>query len=395
MRKIILLVVFLNSLLLANGFEIKGVRAFSGDVEYSFPVIGNAEGLFDHITIEFDVKADFEPDLAIRFEYCDKNWQPMESIFFKNEGKNYENIINYYYAHHANETFDYHYKGKFPNKNISFPFSGKWKFFITDKFDEDEIYAEGRFYVVYPEIDLDISISKDKLDGSYRKTAKLNNSLRVTVSGKYPEGFFPHYLRGAEIIKNHEIDFPYVISVDDYSQMNYFEEDGNTSFSFVTREFTPGNEYRQIDIRDDNKYTYPDVYARYDDIDISRLFKHGYKDLNGGSILVPFKNRYAQYLDVTFRFRPPSIPYGKVGVVGSFSDWQPIEMHEEDEMYLATVNMRRGVYDYQYVLMEDGNVDWLIYEGNDWITKNQICVFVYAFTDELGGYEKIIGFYKN
>ena len=46
----------------------------------------------------------------------------------------------------------YHYNNAFPDKDgyVSFPFSGKWKYFIVDSQDPSLVFAEGRFVVVKP-----------------------------------------------------------------------------------------------------------------------------------------------------------------------------------------------------------------------------------------------------
>ena len=64
-----------------------------------------------------------------------------------------------------------------------------------------------------------------------------------------------------------------------------------------------------------------------------------------------------------------------------------------------SVQLKRGVYDYQYVtgkIVNDRveNIDWEILEGNFWETENEYYIFLYYQTVEKGGYDKIIGYKK-
>jgi hypothetical protein len=59
--------------------------------------------------------------------------------------------------------------------------------------------------------------------------------------------------------------------------------------------------------------------------------------------------------------------------------------------------IRRGVYDYQYVLGTvdpSGNVadqDWITLEGNDWRTISRYTAVVYYRDDRFGGFDRAIG----
>ena len=69
----------------------------------------------------------------------------------------------------------------------------------------------------------------------------------------------------------------------------------------------------------------------------------------------------------------------------------------ETGLYKRTVWLRRGVYDYQYVLGDvdsDGNginQEWLTLEGNDWRTVNRFTALVYYYDRHFGGFDRIIG----
>ncbi len=57
-------------------------------------------------------------------------------------------------------------KGSFPDRDsfIELPFSGKWRFYITDWQDTSLVYAEGRFFVVNNEVNLRSTLKRDELE---------------------------------------------------------------------------------------------------------------------------------------------------------------------------------------------------------------------------------------
>ncbi|HAM10712.1 MAG TPA: hypothetical protein DCP74_10665 [Bacteroidales bacterium] len=68
-------------------------------------------------------------------------------------------------------------------------------------------------------------------------------------------------------------------------------------------------------------------------------------------------------------------------------------------MYTKTIELKRGAYDYQYVVADviNGvikNDDWLLLEGNTWETSNVYHVFLYYKDPNYGGYDRIIGYSK-
>ena len=87
-------------------------------------------------------------------------------------------------------------------------------------------------------------------------------------------------------------------------------------------------------------------------------------------------------------------------LVGAFNDWlisPDYQMFNSDGIFSTIVTLKRGIYDYQYVVgeIENGsviNADWLILEGNTWTNKKEFDVFLYYNEQDKGGYERIIGY---
>jgi hypothetical protein len=205
-----------------------------------------------------------------------------------------------------------------------------------------------------------------------------------------------------EVIENHKTHYPYVVDRSFNTNLRQFYWDGSRKFTFTIRDIRPGNEYRQTDTRDFNKFTGKNVKAQFDGLEYSRFFKEGDPDLNGGEILLDFNNDYATYLNVNFSVRPPDQVYNNIFLVGAFNNWEikpEYKMNEQGGIYSITIPLKRGIYDYQYVTgdISDGsvkNIDWNYLEGNSWDTSNYYYVFLYYNDPDLGGYDHIIGYAK-
>ncbi len=103
---------------------------------------------------------------------------------------------------------------------------------------------------------------------------------------------------------------------------------------------------------------------------------------------------------MVFLIKPPDPLYSDVFLVGAFNNWvvEPAyKMIVQGGLYTLTVPLKRGIYDYQYVLGQtSGNtvtdIDWYTLEGNSWDTTNYYYVFLYYNDPDLGGYDHIIGY---
>ena len=155
-------------------------------------------------------------------------------------------------------------------------------------------------------------------------------------------------------------------------------------------------------LMDKNKHQPPDTYAQFDGIEVSRYYKRGDRDFNGGSKLRRFDNVYSVYMDVIFELRPVEEFKDDIFITGSFNNWElspDYMLSVEDGVYYTWIELKRGIYDYQYVTGnylngEVENADWFMLEGNSWKTNNDYYIFLYYLSDKLGEYEEIIGYTK-
>ncbi len=393
---------FFPSVLLPQNITIKSLQAYKNNDQTQLPVLLIDKKTKDKITIEFDVKANDQPNLIAVFRFCDRNWKPYDNLFLTNFGKDRGYKFSASILPNTVEEANYHYKGRFPTKKdfVSFPFSGNWRFYITDFSDTTLVYAEGKFYVVSKELTLSSTIQEDQLEGTDLFPTELNKVFNVSTKFYLPEELFPEYVSEVRIIENHKINYPFIIDRNFNTLKRQYYWDADRNFTFTARDIQPGNEYRQLNFMDVNLFNTKNVDAQYDGIEYSRFFEQGNKDLNGGEKIKNFKNRYSTYLDVNFSFRTPEENYGDVYLVGAFNNWTVSDfykMNKEDDLYTFNIPLKRGIYDYQYVAAvgnSKGEIsyDWLVFEGNSWETTNEYHIFLYYNEPDLGGYDRIIGY---
>ena len=392
---------FLTPLLIKSETMIKSLKVYSYDDQTSLPVIDGSPG---SLTIECDVKSSYEPMFNIIFKFCDRNWKPYENIFLINNGYNtvYQHQLFFKSLPPQVKEADFHLKESFPNDkcNIDFPFSGKWKFFITESNDTSIVYAEGKFILINNAFDIFPKIKNETLEKVFYPT-DLGRIFKISVDFNLPGDFYPDYVQGIEIIENHKVEYPYYVDKTHNNNYHAFYWDGNRKFSFMTREIKPGNSYRQTDLRNTTINMPKQVNAQFSGIDDTRFYTQPKDDLKGGSIIPEFSKEFATYLDVKFWLRlPPEVNANEIFVVGAFNNWQVLpeyEMEYKDGYFVKTVQLKRGIYDYQYVTadMSSGkisDIDWYVLEGNNWDVKKDYNIFLWYSDPDKGGYDRIIAY---
>ena len=107
-------------------------------------------------------------------------------------------------------------------------------------------------------------------------------------------------------------------------------------------------------------------------------------------------------MNVKFQIKPPQEVYGDIYLVGAFNNWELLpeyKMNFNGDSYELTIELKRGIYDYQYVVVNGdlnnpSNQDWYVLEGNDWQTTDEYNIFLWYRDQNYGGYDRIIGYSK-
>jgi hypothetical protein len=397
------ILLIINSVILSqsiNGFEVKSLNVYTTDNETSLPVIT----IDNKLVIEFDVQGEFVPNMNVVFRFCDYGWTPTKNIFLLNP--QYSTVYFLDFEQLPIMVVDdarYHHKGTYPDERdqVNFPFSGKWRFYLTDTQDSSIVYATGKFFVINNEVALDVKLKRDELEDKSYWPVELAKSINITTNIYIPNEFYPSFVDKVEIIENQRIYNPIVVDRITNTLFRFYKWDANRSFSFTSRDISAGNEFRQVDTRDHNLYSTKDVKAQLDGLEYSRFFLNPFnKDLNGGKIYSDFKDEFSIYLNVTFSIRPPDEIYNDIFLVGAFNDWNlslDYKLNKSNGIYSITIPLKRGIYDYQFVVAdvinnEIVNPDWLVLEGNTWLNSKEYDVFLYYNEQDKGGYERIIGY---
>ncbi len=406
---IVFLISFIN-LYSQNDLIIKGLRTYSVKDEILPPIIiyndFNSSGIEDttndYIVIEFDVKSILKPNLQIIFKLCDKNWQPLDNIFLKNFGKDRFYNLQFSVAPNGIKSYNYTFKQIFPDERnqITFPFSGKYRYYIADFNYENKIYAEGYFIVVYQTFPVTVNHKREVIDDSLSEIMEFNQRDRIEVTVEIPSYLDIARQSEIEIIQNQKFFSSHFIDFYKKSRYEFGKYLNQNTKQYIERDLFPGNEYRQIDLTDVAKYPNDKLLISFTGIDLTRILNYGGKDFEGGKKYYSKKDIYNEYLDFRFELTLPDVVDGEVYLLGSFNDWlidEKYKMEKSGNYYSLVVNLKRGIYDYQYVVVKEVHssprkkvVDWIQIEGNNWKTKNTYYILVYYNNPDYGGWDEIV-----
>jgi hypothetical protein len=314
-KPFIFLLVF-YSLAFADDLVIKSLRVFNSEDQKSAPIISYG----DKLTIEFDIAADLIPSLVIVFRYCDSDWKPVKNIFLDNNGFNIAYNLWFETVPYPDSGSDYFFSRSFPDDDVTFPFSGKWKFYITDSQDTSIVYDSGRFIAAYSKAPLYSKIRKRRYEGSTLSESTLGQTYRIYTDTILPDTLISSRVLNVEIIENRKFDHSIVIEKGMNEDDRYFEWNGIDELTFIADNIQPGNEYRQTNLMDRNKFRPPETFAHFDGIEVSRYYMRGDRDFNGGSKLRRYDNVYSVYMDVLFEIRPPENFTEDIFITGSFNN---------------------------------------------------------------------------
>ncbi|MCX8057427.1 MAG: DUF5103 domain-containing protein [Ignavibacteria bacterium] len=405
-------ILLVQTLSAQNLIEVKGLRTYSIKDEILPPIIIyndlNSSGIEDtsndYIIIEFDLVSQLKPNLQIIFQLCDKNWKPIDNIFLQNFGKDRFYNLQFRNAPNGVKTYNYTFRQRFPDERgqITFPYSGKYKFLITDFNDDRKIYGEGYFVVVYQKFPVSANFAREVIDDSLSEIMEFNRRQKILVNVEIPKPFDIFRQNEIEIVQNQKFFFSTIINFNRKTRYEFGRYLKSNVKQYIKRDFYGGNEYRQLDLTDIRKYPNDRLLTSFTGIDVTRKFNYGGKDFNGGALYYRKDDIYNEYLDYRFELTLPYSVDGEIYVIGSFNNWridEKYKMERRGNYYSLVVNLKRGVYDYQYVCVKENYasektfmIDWVEVEGNNWNTKNSYYIFVYYNNPDYGGWDEIVGF---
>ncbi len=357
----------------------------------------------EKLTLSFD---DLDGDIK-NYKYtiihCSYEWKP--SPLSKNEyinGFKDNYITNFKLSFNTIQKYT-HYELTFPESNIMTPLISGNYLLIVYLDDETNIYFSKRFMIIDPKITINATIKratsieykdyKQEIDFTINKSGynipNIYSDLKVSIlqNGRWDNA-----------VKNIK---PFIVKGD---ILDYNYDDINV--------FNGGNEFRYFDIKSIKYYSDRIKKITYEDgknhvyllPDLPRQFKtyESYKDINGRRLI---KTEDANNNDIESDYAVVHffLPYyeefdnGNLYIFGALTNWQftkeaIAKYNYQEKGYMASLFLKQGYYNYQYVFLEDGknSGDETLIEGNHYETENEYTILVYH--KEPGTvYDKLIG----
>lgn len=399
--KLLFALLFVGSIQLFAQIQIFGLRIYANDDEYQPPIILKEGGF---VTIEFDVNTPTAPNLQILFRHVSRDWKQESNSMINNELRLRSRQLSFLPSPNGVQHYTFRYKNSFPNERngVQFEHSGNYIFRVVDESNGDQILAEGKFVVGERIVTSSMQIKNTYYPGGGSPlNQRLTISVGVNASGmEYTASnfstLFHPLIKHVDIIQNWKLMEPYSIDLDDNDPDTFVDDFTKPEKKFWTRSVMPGNEYRRLDISSVDFYPNNKTVRLKDGADVSRFQWQAKPDANGASKLKPFVGANSDYLDVVMRLNIVNPQEKNVYLVGAFNGWQVNENYkmkfDSVTSHLTnTITVWRGVYDYQYVVKENGNENWFALEGNDWRTISKYTALVYYRDERLGGFDRIVG----
>ena len=380
---LVMVLLTVPSVLYAQWFSSRSERintmrmVVNGDWERA-PIADMSQG--ESIEFSFDEMSHEYHRFTYHIQHCDAQWQPseiLESDYL--DGFNGETIDNW--QNSLNTTFDYtHYSLTIPNSLVSLKLSGNYRMSIRENGKEVAYYkfslSEGKHLLqatVSGNTDIDTNDSHQQVNLTV-------NYGSLTVRDPSRELF-------TVIMQNSRTDNAVLNPAPTYDAGNRLTYEHCRQLIFPA-----GGEFRRFEVV--NMYDYNmnvDRISFHDPFYHATLIpdtrRHAYKidyDHNGRYLIrynqADHNDTEADYLFVHFSLASDEIAGGHMYVYGQFSGGNldsryEMEYNENEKAYQATILLKQGAYDYQYLWVPDGSSigqtrpaegDW--YEtGNDYL----------------------------
>lgn len=349
-------------------------------------------GTNDRLDINFDLIGNQHEYLKYRLIHCNSDWQPsrlMESEYL--DGFNEVNIEDYAYS--TNTYIHYiNYNISLPDPELPIIASGNYLLQVFPESDPNDTWLQVRFSVSE-----ELSLIKA---GVTTRTDKGANSeyqqLFFSVDTGSIPNFNPYQDMGVIITQNNRPETARAVTHPMRVQGNtvVFEHDPNLIFE-------AGNEYRRFEtVRTDYPGMHIEAVDFVDNIwnawlqqDSSRRYReYNYDSTQHGRFKIDEYNSSdpnlgADYVLVHFTLDPGERQYGKIYLDGDFTNHQfddsnLMKYDWNDGLYHASIPLKQGSYNYQYVVIPDkgGVPSSKFIEGNKYETQNEYLIQVFVNT---------------
>lgn len=369
--------------------NIKTAMLYNSNSELAPPIIAiNTE---EYLTLRFDDTDNNVKSFNYSLIHCNADWNPsglMEIEYL--DGYFQGNITNYDYS--FNTLLPYiHYTVDFPNSGTKITVPGNYILFVYENNDKENPVLTRRFMVYEPRVNITYEYKrpddveernyKQEIDFSvFTNNLTLNNGfsdLKVFILQNYRwdnclANLTPKFIRSNELVYN--LDEPQT-----FQGLNEFRHVNLTSTQIKSnRILVLGHDstlYNALLYRDEKR-----SYKKYSTQgDINGRLKIQRDNSNGES------HTQADYMWVTFNLdQNTPVLEGDLYLFGLFTDWEvrpeyKMEYSSSLGMYLKTIKLKQGNYDYMYVMLpkNKNTPDNTYIEGTHFDTENQYTILVY------------------
>ena len=342
-------------------------------------------GSDDRIEFSFDEMSHEYHRYTYHIQHCDAGWKPSTDLLESDylDGFNGETIDEW--ENSLNTTFDYtHYSLTIPNDQVSLKLSGNYRISIRE--DNKEV-AYFKFCITE-----DGHLLSARLSGNTDIDANdSHQQLNMTVNYGNLTVRDPEKELYTVVMQNRRADNQVINPTPTYDA-------GNRLTYEHCREliFPAGNEFRRFEIVNMydyfmtvDKVTFHDPFYHATLIQDNR--RHAYKfdyDHNGRYLIrynqASDSDTEADYLFVHFSLASDRMNGGKLYVSGHFNGGNltskyEMEYNSQEKAYQATVLLKMGAYDYQYIWVPDGETEGQTKptEGDWYETKNEYLILLY------------------
>ena len=341
-------------------------------------------GSDETIEFSFDQMSHEYHRFTYHLTHCDAQWKPSDLIESEYmDGFNDQPIDNW--ENSLNTTFDYtHYSLTLPNSEVTPKLSGNYRLSIQE--DGREV-AWFRFMIVENMHNLGATVDGNT-DIDSRKS---HQQVNMTVSLNGLNVTDPDREIYTVVMQNRRFDNAVLNPKPTYNSGNRLTYDHCRDLIFPA-----GNEFRRFEIvnmydyfKNVDRVTFHDPYYHANLMEDTRHHAYTFDYDHNGRYLIRYNqasdsDTEADYLFVHFNLASDRLSGGKMYVSGHFNGGNltsryEMEYNAQEKAYQATILLKMGAYDYQYLWVEDKETlgQTKPAEGDWYETKNEYLILLY------------------
>jgi len=382
--------------------SIKSVQFYRTGWELSYPIIELKSQ--DQVTLSFDDITNEIKNYSYSIIHCDANWNPT-GIPIEEYMEGFDKNQIYDYALSFNTYVGYvHYNLNIPNDDVRLLISGNYIVKVFEDNDDENVVMTKRFGVVESVVKIEAQVIRP-ITQPY-----LDSGHEIIFSIFCDELEIDDPLTDIQVrvSQNNRSD----LVLDDLKPLIIRE--GLLEYTDHSNNILPGgNEYRNFEMKD-LKYRSGSVkniefinpYYHVELFPDKPRNKSPYfynEDINGRYFIdiqgIDKKNTGADYVFVHFTLLYDSpLADGQVYVFGALTNWtignyNKMEYNSDRKCYEATLLLKQGYYNYEYVFVSDRThvIDPFEIEGSHYEAENDYLIYVYYRPLE-ARYDRLVGY---